>query len=67
MRGLFGKRAIFTLQKSGRNMYCTSNIRCECSLSIDVSNFVRKQKIVSKRVFFYILFLIVYNVNQFCT
>ena len=42
MRGLFGKRALFTSQEGGRNMYCTSNERCECSLSIDVFHFEKK-------------------------
>ena len=42
MRGLFGKIALFTLQNEGRDMYCTSNERYECSLSIDVFDFEKK-------------------------
>ena len=42
MRGLFGKIALFTLQKDGRDTYCTSNERYEWSLSIDVFDFEKK-------------------------
>ena len=42
MRGLSGKRALFTTQRGGWDMYCTSNERYECRLSIDVSNFENK-------------------------
>ena len=42
MRGLSGKRALFTSQKGGKDMYCTSNERYECCLSIDLSNLEKK-------------------------
>ena len=42
MRGLSGKRALFTSQRGGRDMYCTSNGIYECRLSIDVSQFEKK-------------------------
>ena len=42
MRGLFGKIALFTLQKDGRDMYCISNERYACSLSIDAFDFEKR-------------------------
>ena len=59
MRDLFGKIALFSLQKDRRDMYCTSNERYECSLSTDVFDFDKSEEVkncVQKCIFFVFYF-----------